>query len=142
MGFRGDGLVARLSGDGRRAPYVGWFGGSGLQEGGAISLTPEGGWVLVAGEAAESRSKSRADASFPEASQIFAVAFQLCSGEHPKPQNLTDKSITGVPRIAVQPALDAFAMTLRSAGGGRADWKGGYKTPPASAQLSCATVKK
>ena len=104
-------LVAELSDRGRRLSYLGEFGGSGTEEGRAIAMVPQGGWLLVAGETDSSDfpGSSGPQASGPQGPQSFTAALQLCQTGAAY-SGLIPASVGSVaPPIAAGPALDAFA---------------------------------
>ena len=101
-------LVAELSDRGRRLSYAGEFGGSGTEEGRAISTISPGGWLLVSGET-DSSDFPGLSGPQPSGPRSFTVALQLCQTGVAYSELIPVSAGSVGPLIAVGPALDAFA---------------------------------
>jgi hypothetical protein len=104
-----DVLVAELSDYGRRLSYAASLGGAANQEGRAISTSPRGAWVFVAGatDSPKFLRSSLTNAS-PQQNLSFAVALQPCRTGVVSARLFSEVDNRTAPGIALTPALDAF----------------------------------
>lgn len=109
-----DAFIATLSDNGRHLSYFGRLGGSGFQEGRAISIDPAGTWVLVAGDRDSPGFSTRLSTGVAHQRKPypFVLALQPCGTPGMYSQQLDPTTIAASPEIATQPALDAFAKTF------------------------------
>jgi hypothetical protein len=106
-------LVAEITDRGRQLPFVARLGGAGDQEGRAISLSPQGDWVLVQGDtdSPDFPVSGGMRRSQGESQQSVIIAMQPC-----KTGLFDARSISGsasVAPITFGVALDAFAFVFR-----------------------------
>src|SRR5712691_10065783 len=109
-----DVLVAELSDRGRRLSYMARFGGSGDEEGRAISTSAQGAWVLVAGntDSRDFPTSLVTNTSHRESLQSFAVALQPCRTGVLYSRLIPEAHNRVAPGIALAPALDAFTTAF------------------------------
>ncbi|MEO7143387.1 MAG: hypothetical protein ABI165_07770 [Bryobacteraceae bacterium] len=114
---RDDVLVARLLDHGRRLSYVSTFGGSGDEEGRAISTNAQGTWIFVEGatNSPDFPASLAANASRREGTQAFAIALQPCRTGIQYSRLIPEVDSGRTPGIALSPALDAFTSALSGA---------------------------
>ena len=106
----GDVLVAELSDGGRRLSYLTRFGGSETDEGRAISISPEGAWVAVAGdtESADFPAAQLPNRTAGKGSRSFVVALQACKTGNWHARLLPKPGLYFAAGIVSGPALDAW----------------------------------
>jgi hypothetical protein len=139
-----DVLVAELTDRGRRLSYAASFGGQADQEGRAISVAANGGWIFVSGDtdspdfpASSANNNSRGNL------KTFAVALEPCNSGVQYFRFLAEPKGSTAPMIALTPALDAFAAAFSQAGTVAERLKAGQK-PAASVHIApaCLSTKR
>ena len=112
-----DVLIAALSDRGRRLSYVATIGGSGEEEGRAISIDPQGHWIFVAGdtESPDFPVSSGANQAHRAGLQPFVIALQPCKTGILSSRLITASNAAVSPGVAMTPALDAVATAFPGA---------------------------
>jgi hypothetical protein len=135
-------LVAKIIDRGRELSYAVQFGGSGDQEGRAISASPRGDFVFVTGEtdSPDFLVSKTANVSHGEGQRSMVIAMQPCKTGFFDVRFIPD-SAAGAP-IAFGPALDAFASVFPQQFSQLQPARAA-QMPPASIQIAppCSTNK-
>jgi hypothetical protein len=106
-----DVVVAELSDRGRRLSFAALFGGSGDEEGRAISTAAHGNWILVTGatNSVDFPGFARPNTKVADPLKSFWAALRPCGTAALHSQGLANEDINIAPQIVQTPALDAFA---------------------------------
>jgi hypothetical protein len=126
-------LVAKMTDQGRQLPYVARLGGSGDEEGRAISISPRGDWILVSGDtdSLDFLVSGERNLSQRELQRSVVIALQPCKTGIISGHFVSDTA--SVP-IAFPVALDAFASVFPQ----RSEWP----EPATSAQRPLLSIQK